>query len=167
MRFRLKHNLKAFKNKFTKLKERYRDHKKLMEDNIGVGWDPILCTVDASNEWWDDHVKVFCVSGCPEYSKLAMIYGDTVAMVNLIQTQDGGIDSSDDEDEINVFEEEVPQPSLIPPFHGSDVNDGNIDNQTRGCSCNPSGTNRSTPVFGNNGGIINMMEDNVDDHFRH
>ncbi|RZC84308.1 hypothetical protein C5167_047094 [Papaver somniferum] len=59
MRCRLKLSLKAFKNKFTRLKEQYRDHKKLVEDNTGIGWDPILCTVDASNEWWDDHMKKF------------------------------------------------------------------------------------------------------------
>ncbi|KAI3979999.1 hypothetical protein MKX01_042653 [Papaver californicum] len=52
-KFLLKYSLKSFKNKFTKLKEKYKDHKKLVEDNIGLGWDPILCIVDASNEWWD------------------------------------------------------------------------------------------------------------------
>ncbi|XP_026398747.1 uncharacterized protein LOC113294570 [Papaver somniferum] len=147
MRFWLKHSLKAFKNTFTKLKERYKYHEKLVEDNTRLGWDPILCTVDASNEWWDDHVKkfprdkVFGVSGCPEYSKLAMIYGDTVATKNLRQTQNGSFDSLDGEDETNMFEEDVPQASLIPPLHGStqissnngvasDVNDGNMDNQS-------------------------------------
>lgn len=57
-KFRLKYSLKSFKNKFTKLKEKYKDHKKLVEDNTGLGWDPVLCTVEASNEWWDEQVKV-------------------------------------------------------------------------------------------------------------
>ncbi|KAI3922741.1 hypothetical protein MKW98_006872 [Papaver atlanticum] len=82
------------------------------------------------------------------------------------------------------FEEakEVPMAKMrqipIPPFHGNtqfssnngvagDVNDGNMDNQNRSRSRNPSGTNRNTHVSGNNGGIADMMEDNVDDRFHH
>ncbi|KAI3840347.1 hypothetical protein MKX03_005843, partial [Papaver bracteatum] len=38
-------------------KVRICDHKKLVEDNTGLGWDPVLCTLDASNEWWDVQVK--------------------------------------------------------------------------------------------------------------
>ncbi|KAI3875309.1 hypothetical protein MKX03_000736 [Papaver bracteatum] len=138
VRFRLKHSLK-----------------------IILGWDPILCTVEASNEWWDNHLKnfprdkVFRENGCPEYSKLEIIYGDTVATGKLRQTQDGGFDSSDDEDGTDMFEHYVPQASPIPPLHGStqvssnngvagDLNDGYMDNQSRVPYRNPSGSNRST-----------------------
>ncbi|MCL7048529.1 hypothetical protein MKW94_016590 [Papaver nudicaule] len=109
MKFGLKYSLKSFKNKHTKLKEKYKDHKKLVEDNTGLGWDPVLCTVAASNEWWDQHVKdyprnkVFRVSGCPEYTKLAQIFGDTVATGNLRQTQDGDFSSTDSEDEFDAW----------------------------------------------------------------
>ncbi|MCL7024023.1 hypothetical protein MKW94_007493 [Papaver nudicaule] len=181
-KFRLKYDLKAFKNKFTKLKERYKDHKKLVEDNTGLGWDPILCTVDASNEWWDDHVKnfprdkLFRTQGCPKYGKLVLIFGDTVATGHLRQTQDGGF-SSTDEDEINTFEGGVTQTNPTLPLDRStqfsgyngavgDQNEGNIDNQFRGRSRAPIGSSRSAPSFSNSAGLDDVREDNVDDRFR-
>ncbi|KAI3910417.1 hypothetical protein MKX01_034811 [Papaver californicum] len=152
-RFSLIDDLKAFKNKFTKLKERYKDHKKVVEDNTGLGWDPILCIVDASNELWDDHMKV-------------------------VQTQNDGFSYSDGEDETNVLEPEVPTSSPLPPFDGNtqfsanngvvaDENEGNINNQFRRCYRIPSGNNRSTPVSANNDGVDDVIQDNVDDQFRH
>ncbi|MCL7043077.1 hypothetical protein MKW94_024906 [Papaver nudicaule] len=149
MKFGLKYSLKAFKNKHTKLKEKYKDHKKLVEDNTGLGWDPVLCTVAASNEWWDQHVKdyprnkVFRVSGCPEYTKLAQIFGDTVATGNLRQTQDGDFSSTDGENEFDM----PGNPSLTPSLDGDTQGmDENIDNEIHGRSCTPIGSHRSTQV---------------------
>ncbi|MCL7026338.1 hypothetical protein MKW94_004691 [Papaver nudicaule] len=136
MKFGLKHSLKSFKNKHTKLKEKYKDHKKLVEDNTGLGWDPVLCTEFPRN-------KVFRVSGCPEYTKLAQIFGDTVATGNLRQTQDGDFASTDEEDEINIPE----NPSHTPPLDGNTQGmDENVDNEIRGRSRTPFGSNRSTQV---------------------
>ncbi|MCL7025982.1 hypothetical protein MKW94_003480 [Papaver nudicaule] len=168
-KFGLKYSLKAFKNKFTKLKERYKDHKKLVDDNTGLGWDPILCTVDTSNEWWDDHVKsfprdkAFRINGCPEYGKLAMIFGDTVATGNLRQTQDGGFSSTDNEDEDNQDGgTQVSGNNNV----GADDMERNMDNQFRRRSRVPGGSNRSTHVTANNGDVADEIEDNLDDPFR-
>ncbi|MCL7031768.1 hypothetical protein MKW94_008003 [Papaver nudicaule] len=168
-KFGLKYSLKAFKNKFTKLKERYKDHKKLVDDNTGLGWDPILCTVDAPNEWWDDHVKsfprdkAFRINGCPEYGKLAMIFGDTVATGNLRQTQDGGFSSTDNEDEDNQDGgTQVSGNNNV----GADDMERNMDNQFRRRSRVPGGSNRSTHVTANNGDVADEIEDNLDDPFR-
>ncbi|XP_026416738.1 uncharacterized protein LOC113312199 [Papaver somniferum] len=174
-KFRLKYSLKSFKKKFTKLKEKYKDHKKLVEDNTGLGWDPVLCTVEASNEWWDEQVKnfprtkVFRVSGCPEYRKLQTIFGDTVATGNLRQTQEGGFSSTDGEDEIDMTENGSPtQPLDTQVFSNGGVTadrmEENVDFRRR--SQTPSGSHRSTHVPNDSGDVAGEMEENVDNQFR-
>ncbi|KAI3894412.1 hypothetical protein MKX03_016918 [Papaver bracteatum] len=187
-KFRLKYTLKSFKNKFTKLKEKYKDHKKLLEDNTGLGWDPVLCTVEASDEWWEEQVKnfprtkTFRVSGCPEYPKLARIYGDTVATGNLRQAQDGDFSSTDGEDDIDMPDNGVYVPGPVPPLGGNtqvssnggvgdDGIEENFDNQFRHRSHTPSAIRRSAPVSndsggcGGGGGVVGETEENVDNQF--
>ncbi|KAI3988334.1 hypothetical protein MKX01_012123 [Papaver californicum] len=122
MKFRLKYSLKAFENKFAK---------------NGILF---FYTVDASNEWWDEQVKEFHVSGCPEYGKLAMIYGDTVATGNLRETQDGGFTADGMEE--------------------------NVDNHFSSLFRTPSGTHRSTYVSNDSGGtVVGEMKENIDNQF--
>ncbi|KAI3863937.1 hypothetical protein MKW98_031529 [Papaver atlanticum] len=166
MKFRLKYMLKAFKNKFTKSKEKYKNHKKLMEDNTGLGCDPVLCTVDASNEWWDEQVK------------LAMIYSDTVPTGNLRQTQDGDFSSTDGEDEIDMPDNEVHVPSYMPPLDGNtqvssnggvtaDGMQENIGNQFLRRPHTPSGIRRRAHVSNDSGCVVGEMEENMDNQFHH
>ncbi|KAI3877983.1 hypothetical protein MKX03_027161 [Papaver bracteatum] len=182
-KFRLKYTLKSFKNKFTKLKEKYKYHKKLLEDNTGLGWDHVLCTVEASYEWWEEQVKnfpqtkTFCVSGCPEYPKLARIYSDTVATGNLRQAQDSDFSSTDGEDDINMHDNGVYVPGSVPPLGGNiqvssnggvgdDGMEENFDNQFRHRSHTPSANRRSAHVSNDSGGgVIGEMKDNIDNQF--
>ncbi|KAK8599852.1 hypothetical protein V6N12_049724 [Hibiscus sabdariffa] len=49
---------KQLKNQWDLLKKEWRLWKKLKEKNIGLGWNPIKETVDASEEWWESRLKV-------------------------------------------------------------------------------------------------------------
>ncbi|KAF5195669.1 L10-interacting myb domain-containing protein-like isoform x2, partial [Thalictrum thalictroides] len=53
----LKYSSKAFKNKFTGLKERFKEFKKLVEAASGLGWNPLLSTVEATDLWWNEYAK--------------------------------------------------------------------------------------------------------------
>lgn len=96
---------KAYKNKMQSLKEKYKEHKKLIVENTGLGWNSVLGTVDADNAWWDDYIKrypkskwikKFRTEGCPEYDKLAIIFDDVVAVGKLHASHLDEFESSDD-----------------------------------------------------------------------
>uniref|UniRef100_A0A9I9EHI2 Myb/SANT-like domain-containing protein n=1 Tax=Cucumis melo TaxID=3656 RepID=A0A9I9EHI2_CUCME len=73
------------KNKFNKLRQIYKDFKKILSDMIGNGWDPLLGTINLEEEQWNELSKVnkrtkkFRKSGCPHYEKLVRIFRDTTA----------------------------------------------------------------------------------------
>uniref|UniRef100_A0A9I9E8A3 Myb/SANT-like domain-containing protein n=1 Tax=Cucumis melo TaxID=3656 RepID=A0A9I9E8A3_CUCME len=71
------------KNKFNKLRQIYKDFKKILSDMIGNGWDPLLGTINLEEEQWNElfkvnkRVKKFRKSGCSHYEKFVRIFGDT------------------------------------------------------------------------------------------
>ncbi|XP_050938834.1 L10-interacting MYB domain-containing protein-like [Cucumis melo] len=71
------------KNKFNKLRQIYKDFKKILSDMIENGWDPLLGTINLEEEQWNELFKVnnrakkFRKSGYPHYEKLIRIFGDT------------------------------------------------------------------------------------------
>ncbi|KAF5188270.1 Myb/SANT-like DNA-binding domain protein [Thalictrum thalictroides] len=115
----LGHNVckKAFKNKLNHLKDRFKDFKNLVEKNTGLGWDPVLKTVEAPHEWWENYLKNyprckrFRTQGCQEYLKLGTIFGDTIATGD-IQTGVAGEFNTSDENDDTV-------PATQFPSHGS------------------------------------------------
>ncbi|KAF5184827.1 Myb/SANT-like DNA-binding domain protein [Thalictrum thalictroides] len=132
----LNHNLKAFKNKMTGLKERFQEFKKLVEESSGLSWDPVLKTVVASHSWWDEYLKKnpkakrFRNEGCPEYEKLELIFGDTIAVTNLEVTTDHNASFTYREDGLN---ERISENILIPSKPSHTVVSGRIskENETR------------------------------------
>uniref|UniRef100_A0A9I9EKF7 Myb/SANT-like domain-containing protein n=2 Tax=Cucumis melo TaxID=3656 RepID=A0A9I9EKF7_CUCME len=74
------------KNKFNKLRQIYKDFKKILSDMTENGWDPLLGTINLEEEQWNELFKVnkrakkFRKSGCPHYEKLVRIFGDTTAI---------------------------------------------------------------------------------------
>ncbi|KAF6163324.1 hypothetical protein GIB67_025188 [Kingdonia uniflora] len=116
--FKLKHIKKAFKNKYTLLKEHYNEFGKLVKCT-GLGWDPAVANVIVPTYWWSDYVyfllqnnpkaKRFCTKGCPEYEKLTMIFGDVEATGNLQASTDHDFSSDDGEsDEIVPYTQCLP-----------------------------------------------------------
>ncbi|KAF5205422.1 hypothetical protein FRX31_004992 [Thalictrum thalictroides] len=110
---------KAFKNKFTSLKERFKEFKKLVEAASGLGWNPVLSTIDASDIWWNEYgkahpkmkyLKRFRGLGCPEYNDLEVIFGDTIATGHLQTTENHDFDSTDRDDSPNDVTAESPAP---------------------------------------------------------
>uniref|UniRef100_A0A9I9ELV9 Myb/SANT-like domain-containing protein n=1 Tax=Cucumis melo TaxID=3656 RepID=A0A9I9ELV9_CUCME len=73
------------KNKFNKLRQIYKDFKKILSDMTGNGWDPLLGTINLEDEQWNEFFKVnkrakkLTKSGCPHYEKLVRIFRDTTA----------------------------------------------------------------------------------------
>uniref|UniRef100_A0A9I9EDI6 Myb/SANT-like domain-containing protein n=1 Tax=Cucumis melo TaxID=3656 RepID=A0A9I9EDI6_CUCME len=63
------------KNKFNKLRQIYKDFKKILSDMTGNGWDPLLGTINLEVEQWNELFKVnkrakkFRKSGCPHIMK--------------------------------------------------------------------------------------------------
>ncbi|KAF5175988.1 L10-interacting myb domain-containing protein-like [Thalictrum thalictroides] len=102
----LKYSSKAFKNKFTSLKERFKEFKKLVEATSRLGWNPVLSTIDASDIWWNEYGKMkylkrFRGLGCPEYKDLEVIFGDTISTRHLQTTENHDFDSTDRDDSLN------------------------------------------------------------------
>uniref|UniRef100_A0A9I9E8K2 Myb/SANT-like domain-containing protein n=1 Tax=Cucumis melo TaxID=3656 RepID=A0A9I9E8K2_CUCME len=77
-RFNYSHD--QLKNKFNKLRQIYKDFKKILSDMIGNGCDPLLGTINLEEEQWNELFKVnkrakkFRKSGCPHYEKLVRIF---------------------------------------------------------------------------------------------
>uniref|UniRef100_A0A9I9EEZ4 Myb/SANT-like domain-containing protein n=1 Tax=Cucumis melo TaxID=3656 RepID=A0A9I9EEZ4_CUCME len=82
------------KNKFNKLRQIYKDFKKILSDMIGNHWDPLLGTINVEEEQWNELFKVnkrakkFRKSGCPHYEKLIRIFGDTTATIECKEKND-------------------------------------------------------------------------------
>ncbi|KAF5201863.1 hypothetical protein FRX31_008551 [Thalictrum thalictroides] len=122
----MKYSSKAFKNKFTSLKERFKEFKKLVEAASGLGWNLVLSTIDASDIWWNEYgkahpkmkyLKRFRGLGCPEYKDLEVIFGDTIATGHLQTTENHDFDSTDRDDSPN----DVTAESHAPPNFDFDM----------------------------------------------
>ncbi|XP_050939356.1 L10-interacting MYB domain-containing protein-like [Cucumis melo] len=96
------------KNKFNKLRQMYKDFKKILSDMTGNGWDPLLGTINLEEEQWNELFKVnkrakkFRKSGCPHYEKLVRIFGDTTATGVNACPSTRLISDSEDENENDV-----------------------------------------------------------------
>ncbi|OVA04036.1 hypothetical protein BVC80_693g26 [Macleaya cordata] len=130
-----------------------------MEDTTGLGWNPVLCTVDTPNDWWDDYIKrfprakAFSERGCPEYEKLETIFGDIVAAGNRGASHEHKFNSTDGEDDTNVeMLESIPcTPYPTTPFDDDDHTENvaaineqeeNINSSSRRCSRTRCGSTR-------------------------
>lgn len=49
---------KQIRNHWDSMKKEWSLFKKLMHNSTGIGWDPLKNSIDASNEWWDNKIKV-------------------------------------------------------------------------------------------------------------
>ncbi len=47
-----------FKNKWDNLKGSYTTFMELKHAATGLGWNEAVGTVDCSNDWWNEHIKV-------------------------------------------------------------------------------------------------------------
>lgn len=53
-----RHDKKQFKNHWETMKKVYSLWNELKLKATGLGWDHAKGTIDASDAWWDDHIKV-------------------------------------------------------------------------------------------------------------
>ncbi|KAL4302779.1 hypothetical protein GQ457_10G020880 [Hibiscus cannabinus] len=90
---------KQLKNRWDLLKKEWKVWKKLKEKDTDLGWNPIKGTIDASEEWWENRLKVvpeaqrFKLVGIdPELEdKLDQMFKGTVAMGDKAQVPFSGI----------------------------------------------------------------------------
>ena len=52
---------RQLKNKWSSLKKDWQLWNTLIGKETGLGWDPMRQTINASNEWWDKKLKMFCL----------------------------------------------------------------------------------------------------------
>ncbi|XP_050941526.1 L10-interacting MYB domain-containing protein-like [Cucumis melo] len=96
------------KNKFNKLRQIYKDFKKILSNMTGNGWDPLLGTINLKEEQRNELFKVskrakkFRKSACPHYEKLVRIFGDTTATGVNVCPSTRLISNSEDENENDV-----------------------------------------------------------------
>lgn len=57
-KIRKKYNKTQVKKKWDQLKKDWKLWKELKWGSMGLGWDPIKKTIDASNEWWKEKLEV-------------------------------------------------------------------------------------------------------------
>lgn len=57
-RTRKKHDPKQLKNKLTHLRNNYKIFKNLMKNATRIGWDHLMSTFDATDQWWDKRIQV-------------------------------------------------------------------------------------------------------------
>ncbi|KAK8916857.1 hypothetical protein KSP39_PZI022193 [Platanthera zijinensis] len=49
------------KNKWDQLKKEWKLWRELKRGKTGLGWNPVKKTIDASDEWWDEKIKVIII----------------------------------------------------------------------------------------------------------
>ena len=49
---------RQLKNKWSSIKKDWQLWNTLIRKEIGLGWDPMRQTINASNEWWDKKLNV-------------------------------------------------------------------------------------------------------------
>lgn len=54
----LEYTKTQFKNKWDLLKDQWKLWKDLVRKETGLGWDPKLKTVNASDDWWRNKIQV-------------------------------------------------------------------------------------------------------------
>ncbi|XP_019055292.1 PREDICTED: L10-interacting MYB domain-containing protein-like [Nelumbo nucifera] len=126
----LKFNTKSFSNKIQDLKSRYKEFKKLRFGQTGFGWDEEKKIVVASPDTWKSYLMVnpkakrFRTKGCPEYDRLDIIFGGTIAIGQFGTSLARGVQSPP-RDEVQVSNNDQPvEESLNPMAHDiGDVND--------------------------------------------
>ncbi|KAK8568170.1 hypothetical protein V6N12_006730 [Hibiscus sabdariffa] len=99
---------KQLKNRWDLLKKEWKVWKKLKENHTDLGWNPTKGTIDASEEWWENRLKVvpeaqrFKLVGIdPELEdKLDQMFKGTVAMGDKAWVPSSGCDGNNESPEI-------------------------------------------------------------------
>ncbi|XP_028084785.1 uncharacterized protein LOC114285893 [Camellia sinensis] len=93
---------KQVRQKYQRLKADYQTFKRL-QAHTGLGWDPIVGTVVAPNEFWDKAAKIvkkFRTKGFEYFQEMAKIVENCCATEALACVSTQGAPDSDEEDEM-------------------------------------------------------------------
>ncbi|CAL5323738.1 unnamed protein product [Camellia sinensis] len=107
------HNLYGFRYTATQVRQKYQRLKadyqtfKRLQAQTGLGWDPIVGTVVAPDEFWDKanrNVKKFRTKGFEYFQEMAEIVENCCATWALSRAStQGALDSEEEDDMLNKF----------------------------------------------------------------
>ncbi|GAA0169319.1 hypothetical protein LIER_23836 [Lithospermum erythrorhizon] len=53
----LNYDIRQLKNHWDRMKSEWKIFRQLMNKEIGIGWDPIKKSIDATEDWWESKIK--------------------------------------------------------------------------------------------------------------